>query len=150
MARYIDYRFVLKNYTLDEIDAIKAWDCRYLLIGYEVSTLNSVPNVQGYVYWNYPKKLSACYKLNSRICWRPCSMSPAAQKEDCTNNAVDIWQKGECPMRPTPLKRKRVTMDINYLNQDGSWVVISSDEIFPPPEPIYDESFKPLHVAMDK
>ena len=146
MSRHADYRFVLKNYTQEEIDAIKAWDCRYLVIGYEVSTLNLVPNIQGYVYWNFPQKFDAVCKLNENISWRACNMSPEANRFDCINNSEDVFEKGNCPVRTqsVAINNKRKFRDIMYLNPDGSWSVVPLTEVFPTPPPMFDECFNRL------
>jgi hypothetical protein len=61
--------FTLNNYTVKEIDEIKAWDFQYLIIGYEIGEESKTPHIQGYVEWKNAKRITTLKKLNGRIHW---------------------------------------------------------------------------------
>ena len=60
--------FTLNNYTKEELEEIKAWECNYLVIGFEVGK-EKTPHLQCYVEWGKPKRFSTLKRINSRIHW---------------------------------------------------------------------------------
>jgi hypothetical protein len=121
--------FVLKNYTPEELDTIKAWHCRYLVFGYHISEMNHIPSIQGYVHWNDAKTVYACEKLNAKISWRTCDMSPDAKRDKSMLDAVDIFEKGEKPKSQLTkaLAGKRKWLEIVELAEAGNWTKLKRD-----------------------
>jgi len=76
--------FTLNNYTEDEVNAIKAWDCVvYLVFGKETGEKCGTPHLQGYVQWKNSRKFSVLKKLNKRISWRVSTAAPVTAAMYC-------------------------------------------------------------------
>lgn len=92
------YCFVLHGYSAEEEEAVKAWDCVYLIFGHEIAPTTGSPHLQGYVYWENPRSLSGLKTLNRRINWRPCKGSPEQNVVYCSKDGDDVFEKGIRPL----------------------------------------------------
>lgn len=110
--------FTLNNYTPEEVEEIKGWLCYYLSFGKEVGEVEHTPHLQGYVYFENAKTLSALKKkYSSRANWAPAEATPKrasdytkkgeqtkaeweAQKEKGPNfgKNADVFEKGTLPL----------------------------------------------------
>lgn len=64
MSRSRSYCFTLNNYNDDDLVYLRELSCRYLIFGFEVGQ-QGTPHLQGYVYFDAGKSLSAAKKLIS-------------------------------------------------------------------------------------
>jgi hypothetical protein len=129
MSKVRDFRFVLNNYTQEEEDAVKAWDCRYLVFGHEIAPTTGTPHLQGYVYWHSQKTFSACKKLNQRMDWRTCDATPEENREYCIKDGDDVFEKGICPMSQKNKgdTEKQRWAEIIELAENGDWEKLKLD-----------------------
>lgn len=68
MSQSKNWVFTLNNYTDEDISSLKAINCNYILLGYEVGE-NGTPHIQGFIQFEQKKRLTAMRKINSRIHW---------------------------------------------------------------------------------
>lgn len=68
MAQWRNCVFTLNNYTTNDVETIKLWECKYLVFGFEVGE-KGTPHLQGYVEWNSSTRLTTLKKKNAKIHW---------------------------------------------------------------------------------
>lgn len=79
--------WTLCNYTDEDIKAIAAWDCKYLIYGREKAPDTGTPHLQGYVEWKRPKEWQTLKNTHKRIHWE-CRLGSQEQ-------AIKYCMKGE-------------------------------------------------------
>jgi len=112
-----NFCFTLNNYTEDELEEVKLWECRYLIFGKEVGE-SGTPHLQGYVYFDNAKTLEVLKKkFQARAHWEIAIGTPnrnaaycakgeqtkaewEAEKEKGPNYGknADVFEKGERPL----------------------------------------------------
>lgn len=88
--------FTLNNYTPEEVVAINAMDCKYMVYGRELSE-SGTPHLQGYVVFNTQKRLAAMKKLNARCHWEVANGTTEQNYQYCTKQN-DYYEQGTKPM----------------------------------------------------
>lgn len=96
MSRSRNFVFTLNNYTTEEVEAVKSWECRYLIFGKEVGE-SGTPHLQGYVCFESQRTLSVLKKLQTRAHWEIAKGSPKQASEYCEKEG-DVFEKGDRPM----------------------------------------------------
>lgn len=96
MERSRAFCFTLNNFTPEEVEKVKAWDCKYLIFGKEVGASNT-PHLQGYVSFENQKQLKALKKLSDRAHWEIARGTPKQASEYCEKDG-DVFQKGTRPL----------------------------------------------------
>lgn len=67
-ARNRGFTFTVNNYSDRDIESIKALDCKYAVVGYEVAPSTGTKHLQGYVYWQNAKTFTATKRLLPKGC----------------------------------------------------------------------------------
>lgn len=98
-SRHRGWCFTTNNYTDADTTATEEIDCKYLIYGREVGE-NETPHLQGYVYFKAGKTMSAVKKLLPRSHLEPAVGNSLQNKEYCSKEAVDIFEKGDRPATP--------------------------------------------------
>jgi len=101
MERSRKFCFTLNNYTSEEVEHLKTWDCLYLIFGKEVGE-SGTPHLQGYVSFAHPKQLKALKKLSDRAHWEIARGTPKQAAEYCEKDG-DVFEKGERPLSQTEI-----------------------------------------------
>lgn len=96
MERSRNFCFTLNNYTNDEFEGIKLWDCKYLIFGKEVGE-SGTPHLQGYVSFANAKTLTALKKFSARAHWEISRGTPKQAAEYCEKDG-DVFEKGDRPL----------------------------------------------------
>lgn len=97
MAKYYSYVFTLNNYTDEEVEAVKEWDCKYLIFGKEVGE-SGTPHLQGYVSFRSQKTLSTMKKkFSDRAHWEAAMGTPKQASDYCSKDG-DVFEKGTRPL----------------------------------------------------
>jgi len=96
MARARNFCFTLNNYTPEEVEQVKAWDCKYLIFGKEVGE-GGTPHLQGYVGFANPKMITGLKKLQARAHWEVAKGTPKQASEYCEKDG-DVFEKGTRPL----------------------------------------------------
>lgn len=96
MARARSFVFTLNNYTSEEEEVVKAWDCRYLIFGKEIGE-SLTPHLQGYVSFACQKTMSALKKYSQRAHWEIARGTPKQAADYCCKDG-DVFEKGDRPM----------------------------------------------------
>jgi len=94
------WAFTLNNYTDEELEACKAWECKHLVFGKEVSSTGT-PHLQGNVVFSTLKSLAQLKKLNGRAHWTQ-TIALEASIEYCEKDG-DVFEKG---LRPATNEEK--------------------------------------------
>lgn len=78
---YRSWCFTLNNYQPSDIDQIRDWEVKRLVVGEEVGE-SGTPHLQGYVVFMAPKRLAGVKKLPSgdRMHWEKTNFEKAAEK----------------------------------------------------------------------
>lgn len=97
MERARGFVFTLNNYTEEEVERVKCWDCKYLIFGREIAPSSGTPHLQGYVYFANGKTLRALKKYSDRAHWEIARGSPKQASEYCEKDG-DFFEKGERPL----------------------------------------------------
>lgn len=63
--------FVLHDYTSEDCEAIKEWNYKHMVMGFETCPTTGRPHIQGAVTFTSPKRKSTLIKIDKRISWRP-------------------------------------------------------------------------------
>lgn len=85
--------FTLNNYTDEEVNDIKNWDCKYLIFGKEVGE-EGTKHLQGYVEWNNSKRFEALKNLNQRIHWENRKGTAKQASDYCCKDDKEAYTKG--------------------------------------------------------
>lgn len=96
MARARGYCFTLNNYSEAEETAIKDWKYQYLIFGHEKGE-SGTPHLQGYVYFESAKTLSALKKLQPRAHWAKAYGTPEQASVYCEKDG-DFFEDGTRPL----------------------------------------------------
>ena len=84
--------FTLNNYTEDEFETMKGWECKYLVMGKEVGEETGTPHIQGYVTFFKACRINSLKKLNKNIHWEPARSREAAANY-CMKESKDVFVK---------------------------------------------------------
>lgn len=98
MARSRNFCFTLNNYTAEEVEAVKVWECAYLIFGKEVGE-SGTPHLQGYVSFPNAKTLAALKKYSARAHWEIARGTPKQASEYCEKDG-DVFETGTRPLSP--------------------------------------------------
>jgi len=120
MARSRNFIFVINNYTPEEVEVVKGWDCKYLIFGKEIGE-EGTPHLQGYVCFENQMTLSALKKKYSvrNNHWEPARGTPQRASDYCKKGLqshaefdelglegpnygrdADVFEKGTRPLSP--------------------------------------------------
>lgn len=78
--------YTLNNYTEEELVALRALDCKYHVMGYEVGPECGTPHIQGYIYFNNKKSFKQVKELIPR--------AHIENQSGPTNKAIEYCTKG--------------------------------------------------------
>jgi len=96
-ARSRSFVFTLNNYTSEEVELVKAWECVYLIFGKEVGE-KGTPHLQGYVSFQNAKTLATLKKkFHARAHWEIAQGTPKQASEYCEKDG-DVFEKGTRPL----------------------------------------------------
>jgi len=96
-ARSRAFVFTLNNYTSEEVELVKAWECAYLIFGKEVGE-SGTPHLQGYVSFQNAKTLATLKKkFQDRAHWEIAQGTPKQASEYCEKDG-DVFEKGTRPL----------------------------------------------------
>jgi len=96
MERSRNFCFTLNNYTIDEVETVKGWDCKYIIFGKEVGATGT-QHLQGYVSFQNAKTLGALKKYSARAHWEIARGTPKQASEYCEKDG-DVFEKGTRPL----------------------------------------------------
>lgn len=127
-SRHRSYCFTWNNYP-EDISALAALPCRYIIYGKEVAPVTGTPHLQGYVSWAHPKSLSASRALLPG-CHLSVARGTAHQNKVYCSKGGDVTERGECPLDAAAggdLERARWD-DFWALAKDGKIEEIDASE----------------------
>lgn len=97
MSKFRAFCFTLNNYTSEDVELVKQWDCVYLIFGKEVGE-SGTPHLQGYVSFENQKTLSTLKKkFHKAAHWEAAKGTPKQASEYCEKDG-DVFEKGTRPM----------------------------------------------------
>lgn len=99
MSRSRSYVFTHNNYTQEAEAQIQNLACRYIVYGREIAPTTQTPHLQGYVYFDNAKTLSAVIKLLPGSHIESAKGSPLQNYTYCTKEK-DFFEKGIRPDSP--------------------------------------------------
>ena len=82
----------LNNWTEEEYDALRACECKYIVLGKEVGE-NDTPHIQGYIEFRSPRNFTAIKKQFPRIHIEE-RMGTAQQAAEYCKKEGDFWENG--------------------------------------------------------
>lgn len=113
----------MNNYTPETYEAIKAIDCKYLVVGREIGD-SGTPHLQGYIVFLNQKTLSAA---KSQIPQNPhLEVAAGNSKQNfdyCTKEDEEFFEKGDRPLTP---KEKG---DTEYKRYERAWEQAKAGDI---------------------
>lgn len=86
--------FTFTHFKMDEIENIKNIECKYLVFGIEKCPSTQREHLQGYIYFNNPRHLSAICKLFSRVY---ASKGTTEQNQEYCKKDGIVFEKGTPP-----------------------------------------------------
>lgn len=123
MSRSRSWTFTVNNYTPETYEAIKAIDCKYLVVGREIGD-SGTPHLQGYIVFTSAAKL---HQVKAKIPQNPhleVAKGNSSQNFDyCTKEDEEFFEKGE---RPLTAKEKGDTEKKRY---ERAWEQAKAGEI---------------------
>lgn len=93
-TRVRNWCFTLNNYTSDDIDSIKAINCRYLIFGKEVGA-SGTPHLQGYIEFDKSVRFSYVKKLFPKAHLEPRTKPREANIKYCKKEGDFFERHGE-------------------------------------------------------
>lgn len=88
-----NYCFTLNNPVQGDPEDILAWECKYVVFGYEKGEEKGTPHLQGYVEFASPKRLRTLKELDDRIHWEA-RRGSASQAADYCKKDGDFLERG--------------------------------------------------------
>lgn len=101
MNRSRNFVFTINNYSPEEVDIVKGWECKYVKFGKEVAPTTGTPHLQGYVCFENQMTLSALKKKYSigDNHWEVMRGTPEQNDVYCEKDG-DVFEKGTKPLSP--------------------------------------------------
>lgn len=96
MERSRNFCFTLNNYTQEDVERVKDWECNYLIFGKEKGE-EGTPHLQGYVSFKNAKTITALKKVDPRAHWEIARGSPKQAAEYCEKEG-EVFEKGTRPL----------------------------------------------------
>lgn len=93
MSRSHSWCFTLNNYTPEEEEALKQYECSYLIFGYERGD-NDTPHLQGYIEFANQKRFDTLKNFNQRIHWEIRKGTNKQASEYCKKGG-NFFEKGQ-------------------------------------------------------
>jgi len=112
----------MNNYTEESHDAVKAIECKYLVVGKEVGE-NGTPHLQGYITFASAKTMSAVQNHMPQHCHLEKAKGNSLQNYEYCSKEEDFFEKGE---RPLTAKEKGATEIKRY---ERAWEQAKSGDI---------------------
>jgi len=100
MSRSRGWIFTVNNYTEDQIDTLKAnvAKYRYIVFGKEIAPTTGTPHLQGYVYFEQPKSMSAVKKcIGLSTLWLHVANGTPTQNQTYCTKEGQIFEHGNKP-----------------------------------------------------
>lgn len=110
MAIAKNWCFTLNNYTEDEYNEVKTWNCQYLVVGREVGD-QGTKHLQGYVQLIKKMRLTGVRKLSVRAHWEVSKGTPEQASEYCKKDK-DFFEKGTMVKQGTPRNLDEMLRDV--------------------------------------
>lgn len=92
------YCFTVNNYTAEDEAQLDGLDCKYMIYGHEIAPTTGTPHLQGYVYFNSQRTMTAVVKDVPRISLREAKGSADSNFVYCSKEATDVKERGVRPM----------------------------------------------------
>lgn len=93
-ARLRHFVFTLNNYSAEEEEAVKSFDCSYMVYGHEIGKKRHVPHLQGYI--ELAKQMSfSTIKAKFPRMWIQSRRGTPQQASDYCKKDADFFEKGE-------------------------------------------------------
>lgn len=120
--RLTGWCFTLNNYASHELEAIKAIDCKYLVIGFEVGECGT-PHLQGYIHFKTNQRFAYVKRVLGSRCHIEPAMGTVLQNfEYCTKDG-NFWEKGERPLTKGEASKKAWANILEHAKSgDHEWL----------------------------
>lgn len=118
MSKARAYVFTINNYADSDVEALKAIECRYMIVGDEEGD-EGTPHLQGYVMFTAPRSFNAIKKQMPRAHIEAAKGSPQQNVEYCSKQKI-LFEIGERPKqgRRTDVEHIReVVLDTNSIRE---------------------------------
>lgn len=90
--------FTINNYTDDDVSKVNAFECRYMIYGYEVGS-QGTPHLQGFLYMNNDKTLSAMKKKFHPTAHLEPTKGTSVQASDYCKKDGKFVERGDIPQQ---------------------------------------------------
>lgn len=142
MERARSFCFTLNNYTEEEVEQVKTWDCKYLIFGKEVGE-SGTPHLQGYVSLANAKTLTALKKLQARAHWEIARGTPKQASEYCEKDG-DVFEKGTRPLSRVEIGQKEAD------RWEGAYKAVEEGRLEDVPKDILCTKLKNIEYAVER
>jgi len=92
------YCFTVNNYTQEDEDQLDNMACKYMIYGHEIAPTTGTPHLQGYVYFQSQRTMTAIVKDVPRISLQEAHGSADSNFVYCSKEAKDVKERGVRPM----------------------------------------------------
>lgn len=123
-------------------EAVKVWECKYLIFGRERGKESNILHLQGYVSFPNGKTLSALKKYSARAHWEVARGTPKQASEYCEKEGA-VFEKGVRPLSQAEkgsAEKERWTSVINLARLGDVTVIQDTDP----------QAYLQYHSAIDK
>lgn len=116
-AKSRSWVFTLNNYTPENVEALKALECTYIVFGFETAPSTGTPHLQGYIYFNNQVRMKTVRKAITGVPWvRIANGSAKHNRVYCTKSG-DFHEHGTMPEQG---KRTDVIMARDIVTSGGT------------------------------
>jgi len=142
-ARSRSFVFTLNNYTSEEVELVKAWECVYLIFGKEVGE-KGTPHLQGYVSFQNAKTLATLKKkFHARAHWEIAQGTPKQASEYCEKDG-DVFEKGTRPLSDKEKGKKETD------RWEAAYKAVEDNRLDDVPKDILCSKLKSIQYAVDQ
>jgi len=136
-----NYCYTFNNYVATDVEALKAYACKYHVIGFEVGA-EGTKHLQGYIEFGTPKKFNALKNAFPKIHWEK-RKGTAKQAADYCKKDEHYWEDGEMSQQG---KRSDIAEAVELI-QDGNKMKVVAQQ-YPIQFVKYHKGFKALQSEL--
>lgn len=92
-----DYAITWNNYTEENYQTLKAFKCRYIVIGREICPTTGTPHLQAYFYMSSARSWASIQHELHGACIKDRYSTPEAAANYCKKTDPDYYERGDIP-----------------------------------------------------
>ena len=146
----------MNNYDDTTEQRLRAFDCQYLVYGYETAPTTGTPHLQGYLYAPQPIRRAALSKMLPHAYLQPANGSPQENRTYCTKSG-NFFERGVLPTTLSEQQRRggaankeRWAAIISHAETgDMGWIKVHDPHAYVQLKPKLESMYSPANGPLD-